>query len=188
MKTLIKNSIQASKKPSVKVGSTLLLAMGCLFSSVTVAQTCYDTLTSTTPTANFTIVTNGMTQDTKTGLMWTRCSYGQTWDSANSTCTGAPVSITWQDALQLSTTVTYGGHTDWRLPNVKELATIVEQSCVDPAINLTIFPATSPENYWTGTTVNDELTWAWGLAFYNGRNNNKEKLLDLHVRFVRYNE
>ncbi|MFT4927819.1 MAG: hypothetical protein ACI8WB_003933 [Phenylobacterium sp.] len=161
---------------------------GGLFSYQALAQTCYTTLTTTTPTANFTIVSNGMTLDTITGLMWTRCSYGQTWDATNSTCTGSPSSITWQDALQLSTTVTYGGHSNWRLPTVKELATIVEQSCVDPSINQTIFPATSAENYWTGTTVNDENTWAWGMAFYNGRNNNKEKLLDLHVRFVRYAE
>ncbi|MFT5164077.1 MAG: hypothetical protein ACI9FJ_002677 [Alteromonadaceae bacterium] len=170
----------------MKMSNQLFVLAGCLFSSLSFAQTCYDTLTETTATTNFTIVANGLTQDNSTGLMWTRCSFGQRWDAANSTCTGAPASITWQDALQQSESIAEGGHSDWRLPNIKELATLVEKRCVDPAINLTVFPATSAENYWTGTTVNDENTWAWGMAFYNGRNNAKEKLLDLHVRFVRF--
>lgn len=180
--------IISNKVLNKALNKKLLIAVGLLTSSVASGQTCFTELTTTTATANFSIIANGLVQDTVTGLMWMRCSYGQTWDNTNSTCTGSPASITWQDALQLSPGITEGGFSDWRIPSVKELATIVEKSCVDPSVNITIFPATSAENYWTSTTVNDENTWAWGMAFYNGRNNTKEKLLDLHVRFVRYSQ
>lgn len=164
-----------------------LLGSGLMGTSA-MAQTCYDGLTATTPVDNFTQLSNGLVQDKITGLMWTRCAYGQSWDNANSTCTGSAVKITWQDALQLSETINDGGHSDWRIPNIKELATIVEKACVDASVNATLFPATSPENYWSSTTVTGSESSAWAIAFYSGKNNTKEKLLDLHVRFVRFAE
>lgn len=166
----------------------LVVAAAGLLSSNVAAQTCYDTLTATSLVENFSLLSNGLAQDKTTGLMWMRCAYGQSWDNTNSTCTGSPQQITWQDALQASVSVSDGGYTDWRLPNVKEIATIVEKSCVDPSLNETVFPASSSENYWTSSTVVGDASYAWGMAFYNGRNNTKEKLLDLHVRFVRYAE
>lgn len=166
--------------------TSLAMTLPLVVGAANAAQTCHEDLTATTVTENFTLLTNGLAQDKTTGLMWMRCAYGQTWDSTNSTCTGTAVQITWQDALQASEASTYGGYTDWRLPNVKELATMVEKQCVDPAVNATIFPATAADNFWTSTTVNDEPSWAWSVAFYNGRNNTKEKLLDVRARFVRY--
>ena len=172
----------------MKLKQLLWVACASLTSSSLMAQTCYDALTATTDIANFTVSSNGLVQDKNTGLMWMRCSYGQTWESSTASCIGSPVQITWQDALQLSVEATFGGHTDWRLPNVKELATIVEKQCVDPSTNPTLFPATVAENYWTATTVTGNESAAWAVAFYNGKNNTKDKLLDLHVRLVRYAE
>jgi hypothetical protein len=169
--------------------TSILLTCGCVFTgSALAASTCYDTLTETTIIDNFTLLSNGLVQDKNTGLMWMRCAHGQTFDSTNSTCTGSPVQITWQDALQLSETINDGGYTDWRVPNAKELATIVEKRCVDPSVNEIVFPATSAENFWSSTTVVGTETSAWSVAFYNGKNNTKDKLLDLHVRFIRYAE
>lgn len=150
------------------------------------AQTCPDNYIQTTPDTNFTILVNGLVEDNTTGLMWMRCAYGQTWDDASATCQGNAVQITWQDALQASVDSNYAGYNDWRLPNVKELASIVERACTDPAANSNLLPQTPADNFWTATTVTDSLTSAWSIAFYNGRNNTKDKLLDLHARFVRY--
>jgi hypothetical protein len=171
----------------VKSMNKVIMTGLCLLSTAALGvQTCFDTLNETNVIDNFTQLNNGLVQDNITGLMWTRCAYGQTWDNTNLTCLGTPVQITWQDALQLSTTITDGNYSDWRLPNVKELATIVEKRCVEPSVNAILFPATSAENFWSSTTATSDATRAWAIAFYNGKNNTKEKLVDLHVRFVRF--
>ncbi len=46
---------------------------------------------------------------------------------------------------------TFTGRNDWRLPNVKELLSIVERRCAMPAINSEIFPETTTWNYWTSS-------------------------------------
>lgn len=170
----------------MKKVTQLLFATSTLLCTSAFAQTCYDGLTETTPETRFVISGSGMVEDSVTGLMWLRCSHGQTWNASSSTCSGSGVKVTWQDALQLSPEINEGGFDDWRLPNIKELATIVEKRCVDPAVNQTIFPASLAENYWSATTVAGNPESAWSVALYNGRNNTKEKQLDLHIRFVRY--
>jgi len=91
-----------------------------------------------TPTSDFTDNGNGTVTHTKTGLMWKRCAEGQTWDG--STCTGNGTGMNWSDALTTAEGATFAGHSDWRLPNVKELYSIVETCGGGPAINQTVFP------------------------------------------------
>jgi hypothetical protein len=87
--------------------------------------------------------------DTATGLTWKRCSEGQSWDGA--TCAGSAMYHTWQQALQVADTASYAGQSDWRLPNAKELASIVEQACYSPAIDEAVFPATPSSYYWSSS-------------------------------------
>lgn len=53
-------------------------------------------------------------RDTKTGLMWIRCSLGQTWDGA--TCQGDAKYYKWKEAMKFPTDFSYEGYNDWRLP------------------------------------------------------------------------
>ena len=81
-------------------------------------QTCkYDSIVATAPTYRFTDNGDGTATDRATGLMWKRCSEGQTWDGT--TCTGAETFHNWQQALQLADGPSYAGYTDWRLPSVQ---------------------------------------------------------------------
>ena len=53
-----------------------------------------------------------------------------------------------------TSTFSYANHSDWRLPNIKELASLLAFDRFDPAINITIFPefATNPDGiYWSST-------------------------------------
>lgn len=82
-------------------------------------------------------------KDTKTQLIWQRCSVGQTWDGF--ICSGTATTHSWADALALASK-------GWRLPNIKELSSITEVACSAPSINSTIFPNTVSDNYWSSST------------------------------------
>lgn len=156
------------------------------FSAQLSAQVCYDELSATTPDTRFTINSDGTVLDTQTGLMWARCSFGQIWDNELSRCTGGAQQIEWQQALSLANTTRFAGFDDWHIPNVKELTSIVERKCVDPAINSSVFDDTQAENYWTNTSGIELPDHAWAVAFYSGKNNLKSKTADLYLRLVRY--
>ncbi|ELA09656.1 hypothetical protein MOMA_04600 [Moraxella macacae 0408225] len=116
----------------------LLLSIAGLmsFSSFADEQVCHPTVQATTPDSRFEILGDGSeVKDTKTNLIWQRCSIGQTWDKTAKTCQGSPKTFaSWKEAL----TETHKLGNGYRLPNVKELQSIVEYKC-RPFINKKIF-------------------------------------------------
>jgi len=74
--------------------------------------------------------------------------------------------ITWGQALQQAKTVNingFAGFSDWRVPNLKVLISIVEWQCREPAINVSIFPATPNLVYWTATPPIANAANAWAV-------------------------
>lgn len=85
--------------------------------------------------AQFVINADNTVTDNRTGLVWQRCLVG----TSGAACkTGSPQNITWAAALNLTQSEPYASQ-NWRLPNIKELASIVDHNCV-PAIDPAIFP------------------------------------------------
>ncbi|MCA9523944.1 MAG: DUF1566 domain-containing protein, partial [Myxococcales bacterium] len=89
---------------------------------------------------------DGTIADNATGLVWQQGDNGQ------------PVS--WQDALAYCETLDLGGHSDWRLPNAKELQSIVDygrspkttgSAAIDP-----LFGVTEIESYYWSSTTHKE--------------------------------
>lgn len=150
---------------------------------------CNANIDETTPTARFIDNGDGTITDARTALMWVRCASGQSWNG--SACTGTATKHTWQDALQLADTSSYAGLTNWRLPNVKELVSIVEQRCSNPAINETIFPATPTFYFWTGSPLAQGMgNWAHNVSFSDGSDSVDNKAYPdtffyAHIRLVR---
>ena len=99
--------------------------------------------------------------DTQTGLTWRRCSEGQTW--SGTTCTGTAAAYYHEGALAQAKT-----QTGWRLPNVKELASIADKARTAPAIDTTAFPATPSHWYWSSTPYAGGASNAWLVSFYDG--------------------
>jgi hypothetical protein len=59
--------------------------------------------------------------------------------------------MSWRVALQTAAADSTGNYQDWRVPNVKQLYSIVENRCENPAINLNVFADGENGYYWTST-------------------------------------
>lgn len=93
--------------------------------------------------------------DLDTGLVWQRCSVGQEFNTSLSVCEYTPTSYTtWYDALNALSDInsaSYDGQSDWRVPNAKELFSLVETGCTSPAINTRAFPNTPASLYYSSS-------------------------------------
>lgn len=127
----------------------LALTVAASFSSYAVDQTCQPDLSQSTPTANFIDNGNGTVTDRGSKLTWMRCAIGQTFNQAKNSCDGNPEVYFWQDALQAAEGVRtnqqhafyqFAGIDNWRVPNIKELSSIRETACFNPALNSAVFP------------------------------------------------
>jgi hypothetical protein len=146
----------------------------------------------TTPTADFADHGDGTVTHTKTGLMWKQCVEGL---SGASCATGEATNvITWANALNAANTANasnggsgFANHTGWRLPNQKELQSIVESCGNGPSINQTVFPATPPSGqyFWSATTYVSLPAYAWSVTFSTGDSNVLLKGNNGWVRLVR---
>jgi hypothetical protein len=100
-----------------------------------------------------------MVIDRLTGLAWAK----------NANFTAKPVS--WQtalDAVETMNTRRAYGHEDWRLPNIRELESLVNAGSHTPAL-----PTSSPfkevrEYYWSSTTSTYDPRYAWVLYMVDG--------------------
>ncbi len=114
---------------------------------------------------------DGTVTDNNTGLMW------QQEDD--------DIQRTWDEAVSYSEGLSLAGHTDWRLPGVKELKNIVNLGNYNPAMDSTYFPNTNPSYYWSFTTLVGDPGGAWLVYFYNGYVVNYYKWDRYYVRCVR---
>ena len=123
--------------------------------------------------------------DKTTGLVWLRCPLGMNWDGTTCTGTGTRATFTWQQDLQQADTSTAAGYSDWRLPNVKELTSLVEPACVSPAINLRVFPDTPGTWFWSSSPYVGNTNIAWYVIFNDGNVLDRFRDSYLAVRLVR---
>jgi hypothetical protein len=164
------------------VSFLVICALLCL-PDISTAQVCNPAIIATTPDAAFALNKDGTATHRSTGLMWMRCSLGQSWDGKQ--CKGEATGFSWGGALQASDKQAFAGHTDWRLPNKNELETILEESCNSPAINPRVFPATPPVYFWTSSPYSGLANGAWSIDFGFGSVNARVKSGSLIVRLVR---
>jgi len=163
----------------VKTGLSLLTA-ALLASSTTLAlaQTCNPNIPLTKPDSRYTYNSAGdEVTDTVTGLVWKRCAEGMSWSGG--TCAGTATSFNWEDALLHAST-----QSGWRLPNTKELYSLVEKVCYNQSINQTAFPAT-PTDAWSGSPNPANPENAWVVHFHFGLVGWVTRNCTLSVRLVR---
>jgi hypothetical protein len=85
-------------KKTEKILLALLLAIQ--IPSISLAQNC-NTLNviASTPMSQFIEHNDGTVTDTKTNLMWKKCSEGQLWNNLSNDCDGSSLTYSWQGAL-----------------------------------------------------------------------------------------
>jgi len=136
----------------------------------------------TRPVPRFTDNANGTVTDNLTGLIWLK----------NAQC-ATTTSVVWATALadvaSLNSTGLMGGtdcvdtsnagvhQTDWRLPSVKELSSLIDFANFTPALP-TGHPFTvSTRAYWSGTTDASLTNFAWNVDINHGFVNSLRKTL-----------
>jgi len=113
---------------------------------------------------------DGTVTDTRTGLIWQRCAVGQMWNGIS--CVGKTSVHKQKQALALR--VYFAGRSDWRLPTIDELKSIIEQNEAEPAINMAAFPNTPSSFFWSSTKNpgnTSDLLYAYfgnGTIYANG--------------------
>lgn len=153
----------------MKAGWALLLALS---GPVVAAPACDDRGARGHPTSaaagRFHDNGDGTVTDTASALMWMRCSAGQAWQRG--ACSGSVKAVGWDVAQADVADVNRRGSAffnDWRLPSLRELATIAERQCASPRIDLSVFPDTAPAAYWTTSSRPDKAgePFAFALSF-----------------------
>lgn len=163
---------------------SIVLALGLSFSVA--AQQCFDEVGVVDNEDRFVVNTDGTVSDTQTGLMWQRCNYGQVYNSGTALCDGQAQPINWQASLKGALNDTTANYTDWQVPNIKELASIVDHRCSEPSINSDIFLSTKSQNYWSNTSGVNNMNSAWVYQFASGLNSLHAKTSSVYLRLVRY--
>jgi hypothetical protein len=116
------------------------------------------------PDPRFTDNGDGTVTDNLTGLIWLK----------NANCGG---NMNWANALTYSSGLASGscGLTDdsfagdWRLPNVRELYSLIDFSNQHPALpSGHLFTGVQASSYWSSTTYAIYTGYAWDVSMYDG--------------------
>lgn len=133
--------------------------------------------------------------DSATGLMWAKKDSGNG-EVASSSLSGTGA-VSWKAALAACEALTLAGHSDWRLPNIKELHSIIDytrspgtnsSAAIDPMFTMSSF---TNENgiadygyYWSSTSMvscqNNMSTEAWYVGFGRGLGKMNNVGMDVH--------
>jgi len=177
-----KRLFRYQKHASFIIGVSLLsLSPHCM------AQNCHtDTMTETTPDTQYVVHGDETITDTTTALMWKQCVEGL----SDTDCSSGIADLkTWQDALQTANDTNnnggFAGYADWRIPNIAELVSLVEEQCTGPSINDSVFPNTAKKFIWTSSPDFNLDEGSWSVDFNIGTTATLIRDNTFQVRLVR---
>jgi hypothetical protein len=113
---------------------------------------------ATAPPNLYTVVGEAEVRDNYTGLVWQRGT--------------SETELSWEQAGEYCANLGLNGQR-WRLPSVRELATLVDEAKVAPAIDTEMFPGTrygarSNDWYWASHRQRGNTYAAWAINYDDG--------------------
>lgn len=131
----------------------------------------------TWPIPRFTTNADTTVTDNLTGLVWTSDEYAPG-PAACTTYYPYDYMPTWQGALDYVSCLnanSYLGHNDWRLPNINELESLIDDGKPNPTSGY----------WWSSTTIAGYTSSAWVVLMHEGRLHGPDKSVSCFVRPVR---
>jgi formylglycine-generating enzyme required for sulfatase activity len=129
--------------------------------------------TPLTVTTHFLDNGDGTVTDRTTGLMWQKIQPTAT--------------MTWEQALSYCETFTLAGYSDWKLPNIKEIQSINDESKINPSVDKSVFSSFVAGKFWSSTSQYNAATKAWYMDFQYGIATYELKTVAMNVLCVRSN-
>lgn len=162
-KSMMVQSIRTAKRAAL----ILALQFSAQATAINISgPTCSEYFQTNYPANEFVLGGSGLATDKRTGLTWFRCAAGEFWHEGQ--CLGIANLMRWTDALAYAESSKIAGFSDWRLPTVDELQGIVEEECINPAINPFVFPSATADIYWSSQENFFNKFLAWGVYLFNG--------------------
>jgi len=119
---------------------------------------------------------NGVVTDSITDMQW-QDDYSDNNDTVKK--------ATWQDALIYCHNLSLDNRGDWRLPSIRDLKSIVDDTKSSPPLNPIFTNIVSNANYWSSSTKKSDTNYAWGVYFEGGSDTWYSKTEESYVRCVR---
>lgn len=164
----------------------VLLLIYLLTKNIYAQQNCNLDSEKTTPNERF-IVNNidnfYVVIDLKTNLMWKHCLEGLYGDNCS---IGNTRQYKWRTSFDIATQSSYANYTNWRIPNIDELKSIIEYSCINPSINKNIFPNSNNSFVWSSNQyITRKYYFAKGVDFTDGKEHLDFQIAENSIRLVR---
>ena len=123
-------------------------------------------------TEHFTVNNDGTVLDNSNGLIWQQAEDGGTYS--------------WDDSIKYCEVLSLAGKEDWRLPNVKELRSMCDDTLMYPAVDKQAFPDINAANgYWSSSYENHDTARGWMIMVVDGKVEHPDKSEKFQARCVR---
>ncbi|MBE8127779.1 DUF1566 domain-containing protein [Photobacterium damselae] len=166
----------------IKRNLKIALAMAIILPAHAMASECNPAIPTSFEEGQFVDNHDGTVDDITNNLRWSKCAYGQEYNKTTNSCSGDYIGVSTlveaaDAATKFNITFEQKDCTDkggcWHIPNIKELASLVERQCHTPSVH-EVFKDTPPKPFLTNTpdvTAYDE-SYINDILFFTDKNGN----------------